>query len=77
MQSFQSWLEHQLREIPDATTLALVIARAGTAGVSRDDLCRIAGVHPDTLKCLLDALMAAGQVAAVNVGGELRYRAVG
>jgi hypothetical protein len=77
MRSFQSWLEHRLATIPDATSLGLVIARAGRRGVSRDDLARIGGVHPDTLKYLLGALVVAGQVALVKVGGELRYRVVG
>ena len=56
-------------------TLALVIARAGTAGVSRDDLRKLTQLTPDTLEDLLAALMSAGQVVAVKVGGRLVYRA--
>jgi hypothetical protein len=75
--SFRSWLENCPQEVPDATTLALVIARAGAPGVSRDDLRRLTQLTPDTLEDLLAALMSAGQVVAVKVGGRLVYRAAG
>jgi hypothetical protein len=37
--SFHEWL--RTREVPDATTLALLIVRTEAAGVSRDDLRRL------------------------------------
>jgi len=75
--SFHEWREHRRDEIPDATTLALLITRAGAAGVSGTDLRRLARIPPETLDALLAGLRAAGQVMVVSVGGELRYRAVG
>jgi hypothetical protein len=77
MKSFQRWLERRTDEVPDSTTLALAIARAGAAGISSSDLRRLGGVSPETLPDLLAALVAAGQVMVVSVGGELRYRAAG
>ena len=73
--SFHEWLK--TREVPDATTLALTIARAGAAGISGDDLSRLLRVSSETLEDLLAALMAAGQVVVVSIGGQRRYRAVG
>jgi DNA-binding transcriptional regulator YdaS (Cro superfamily) len=77
MKSFGQWLDHRLQEVPDSTTLALAIARAGSAGISPSDLRRQSRLLPDVLQSLLAALTAAGQVTVVSVGGELRYRAVG
>jgi hypothetical protein len=77
MPSFHAWLDHRLQEAPDSTALALAIAQAGAAGISPSDLRRLARISPETLKDLLAALVAAGQVLVVSVGGELRYRAVG
>jgi hypothetical protein len=76
--SFRLWLEeHHLQQVPDAGMLALLIARSGAAGVSRDDLRRLAGIPPDTLDDLLRAMVASGQVAMVKVGGKIGYRAAG
>jgi hypothetical protein len=75
--SFNAWLEHRLGEVPDAAQIALTIAQSGAAGVSRDALLKVIQTSPETLEELLRALMAAGQVVVVKVGGELRYRAVG
>ena len=75
--SFHAWLENRFEEVPDATSLALVIARSGAAGVSRDDLRRLTRLTPDVLKDLLTALMSAGQVVAVTVSGKIVYRAAG
>jgi hypothetical protein len=75
--SYRAWLEHRPDEVPDATTLALLIARAGAAGISPSDLRRQSRLLPDVLQNLLAALTAAGQVTVVSVGGELRYRATG
>ena len=74
--SFHQWREHRLEEIPDATTLALLIARSGAAGMSRDDLRKVLQISPETLEDLLAALLASGQVVAVEVNGQLRYRAM-
>ena len=69
--------EHQLQQVPDAGSLALLIARSGAAGVSRDDLRRLAGIHPDTLDDLLRGLVASGQVVVLKRNGQLVYRAAG
>ena len=75
--SFLKWLEHRVEEIPDATELAIVIARSGAAGMSRDDLGAALQISPETLEDLLSALVASGQVAVVKVNGQLVYRATG
>lgn len=75
--SFHAWLEHRVQEIPDAGNLALTIARAGTAGVSRDALLRVSQISPETLESMLMALITARQVVVVKVGGELVYRSTG
>jgi len=71
--SFYEWLEHRVEEVPDATTIALVIARSG--GVSRDDLRRVVRVSPETLDELLRALVSAGQVKLLKVNGQIVFRA--
>ena len=71
--SFHEWLEHRVQEVPDATTLALMIARSG--GVSRDDLRRVARISPETLDELLRALVSAGQVKILKVNGQIVFRA--
>ncbi len=72
--SFHEWLEHRPEEVPDATTLALVIARSG--GVSRDDHHKVVRISPETLDELLRALVSAGQVVVVKVNGQRVFRAV-
>ncbi|MGO9115280.1 MAG: hypothetical protein ACLP9L_39205 [Thermoguttaceae bacterium] len=71
--SFAEWLKNRLEEVPDATTLALVIARSG--GVSRDDLGRVVRISPETLDELLRALVSAGQVRMLKVDGQIVFRA--
>jgi hypothetical protein len=73
MQTFHEWLKS--REVPDATTLALTIARAGAAGISGDDLRRLLRVSSETLENLLTALVAVGQVVVSSIDGQRRYRA--
>jgi hypothetical protein len=75
--SFHEWLvrEHRPEEVPDATTLALLIARAGAAGISGDDLRRLVPISSETLENLLAALMAAGQVVVSLRNGQRMYRA--
>lgn len=73
IRSFLDWLQ---REVPDATQLALAIARAGAAGVSHNDLRRITRIHPDALRDLLAALTAAGQITVLIRNGQRVYRAV-
>ncbi|MGO8746293.1 MAG: hypothetical protein ACLQNE_09910 [Thermoguttaceae bacterium] len=62
-------------EVPDVGTLALDIARSGSASVQG----RSSAAHPhlprDPLENLLRALAVAGQVTVVKVGGERVYRA--
>ncbi len=72
--SFHEWLGHRVEEVPDATTLALVIARSA-AGVSREELEKVARISPDALDELLRALVSAGQVVIVKVNGQRVYRA--
>jgi hypothetical protein len=73
--SFHAWLENRPPEVPDIGNLALVIARSGTAGVSRDALLRSIKTSPETLETLLRALVTARQVTVVQAGGEMRHRA--
>ena len=56
------------QEVPDATTLALAIAKSGAAGVSVDRLRRVVGLPPHTLEDLLWALAVTGQVVMLKVG---------
>ena len=62
-------------DVPDAANFALLIAQAGTAGVSRDALCKVIQISPETLEELLRALIIARQVVVVQVRGQLVYRA--
>ena len=77
MLSFRSWLDYRLEEVPDAASLALVIARSGAAGLSREGLGRAVRISDETLELLLRGLMASGQVVMVKVGGKIGYRAAG
>jgi hypothetical protein len=77
MQSFRNWLEHRLEEVPGTMELATRIAQSGAAGVSQDGLRRVCELSPETLQDLLRALVAAGQVRVVPVGGRMVYRAAG
>jgi hypothetical protein len=65
------------REVTDATTLALLIARSGAAGMSREDLANVLRLSPETVENLLRAMTAAGQVAVLKVNGQIVYRAAG
>jgi hypothetical protein len=71
--SFREWLP----EIPDATTLALVIARSGATGLSLDDIRRLLPIPTETLEDLLRGLTASGQVVMARAGGRIVYRAAG
>ncbi len=73
--SFLAWLEHRLQQVPDAANLAFLIARSGAAGVSRDDLARALRLPPETLEVPLRAMVTAGQVQVLKVGGQMVYRA--
>ncbi len=73
--SFREWLERRPVEVPDATTLALAIAKSGAAGVSREELEKVVQVSPDALDELLKALVSAGQVVIVKVNGQIVFRA--
>jgi len=75
--SFHEWLEHRLEAVPDATTLALAIARSGAAGVSREETARALGVPGETGEPLLRATAASGQVTILQRNGQLVYRAAG
>jgi hypothetical protein len=72
--SFRDWLERRPVEVPDSTTIALVIARSA-AGVSREELEKVARISPDALDELLRALLSAGQVVVVQVNGQRVFRA--
>ena len=73
--SFQKWIEHRPPEVPDAGSLALAVARAGQAGVSRDQLRKVIQASPETIQSMLRALITTRQVVVVKVGGEMVYRA--
>ena len=73
--AFAEWLEHRPEEVPDATPIALTIAKSGAAGVSREGLERVVRISPDALDELLRALMSAGQVVVLKVHGQRVYRA--
>jgi predicted ArsR family transcriptional regulator len=73
--SFHEWLARRPDEAPAAENVATLIARSGTTGISRDDLARALRIPPETLKDLLRALVATGQVQMVKVNGQLTYRA--
>ena len=75
--TFRLWLDHRLQQVPDATTLALIIARSGAAGVSREELSRALGVPGETVENLLRGLVVAGQVVMFSVGGKIVYRMAG
>ena len=69
--------EHRLEEVPDATTLSLVIARSGAAGASREEIARAVGAPEETVEVLLRGLVMSGQVVMLRVDGQMVYRAAG
>ena len=73
--SFHEWLAHRLQQVPDATELALLIARSGAAGISREDLAKAVRLPEETIENLLRALVAAGQVRILKVNGQGVFRA--
>ena len=73
--SFAEWLKNRPEEVPDATTIALVIAKSGAAGVSRDGLEKVVRISSDALDELLRALMTTGQVRMLKVNGQMVFRA--
>ena len=77
MLSFHEWLQTRCQEPCQADRLATLIAPAGAAGVSLDGLRRLLGISPEVLEDLLRAMVAAGQVVMVRVGGRIVYRAAG
>ena len=63
------------KEIPDAMSVALAIAQAGAAGISRDDLARALGHPPETSADVLKALVAMGQVVVLaSLHEQMTYR---
>jgi hypothetical protein len=77
MLPFRLWLECRPHQVPDATTLALLIARSGAAGVSREEMAKAMGVPGEMLESLLRAMMSSGQVVVLKRDGQLVYRAAG
>jgi hypothetical protein len=76
MLSFHEWLEHRVDDaMPDATTVALTISRAGAEGVTVSELRRKTGLPSDVLDQFLKGLSASGQVVLSKVDGRLVYRA--
>jgi DNA-binding IclR family transcriptional regulator len=73
--SFRAWLGTRIPEVPDAAAVALAIVQAGAAGVSAEELRRVAGCSRETLRELLAGLVASGQVEMVSAGGRIVYRA--
>lgn len=77
MQPVRLWLEvHRPGPLPDATTLALAIARSGAAGLSREEIGRALGVPGETLEPLLREMVVAGQVVILQRNGQILYRMV-
>jgi hypothetical protein len=74
--SFHEWLGNRVEEVPDATTLGLVIARS-RAGISREALEKVVRISPEVLDGLLRALVSAGQVVVLKMNGQMVFRAVG
>jgi hypothetical protein len=77
MQPFRTWLEHCPQQVPDAGALALLIARFGTAGASREEIAKAVGIPSDALEPLLRAMVVARQVVVLKRDGQLVYRAAG
>jgi len=77
MQPFRLWLEHRPQEVPDAGTLALLIARSGARGTSREEMGRALGVPSESLEPLLRAMVVAGQVVVLKRDDQLVYRTAG
>jgi hypothetical protein len=75
--SFHDWPGNHAQEALAADNLATLIASAGAAGVSRDGLVRAPHVPEESLGVLSRAMVTAGQVRVVKVGGEMVYRATG
>jgi hypothetical protein len=75
--SFHSWLDHRPQTVPDAASAALLIARSGARGVSREGLSAALGVSEETLESLLRAMVVARQVVALKRDGHLVYLAAG
>ena len=69
--SFHEWLRNRPEEVPDAMQLALVIARSGAAGMSREGLARALRVPGEILEDLLRGLIASGQVVVLKRDGQL------
>ena len=77
MRSFYQWLDLQRRAadaVPDATTLALMTARAGDNGLTLDQLRRESLLAFDVLDQLLAGLLATGQVVSARVKGQRVFR---
>lgn len=75
--SFTQWLEDRPEGFTDIGSLALVIARSGAGGISRQDLEKVVRLSHETMEDLLRAMVAAGQVVVLKVGGQIVYRATG
>ncbi len=75
MQSFHQWVENHVQEVPDATSIALLISRAGAVGLTLDELRRKTRLSFDTVDLFLNALLTTGQVVRSKVHNRLVYRA--
>lgn len=73
--SFLAWLETRAHrsELPEATRLSQLLAKAGATGIRRCDLGKAITLDRDVLDDLLAAMMAAGQAEVAEVGGERVY----
>jgi hypothetical protein len=72
--TFQQRLKHH-DPIPDAVTVALMVARTGPEGMTLDELRRKTGLAFDVLDRMLAKLTAAGQLFLSKVDGRMVYRA--
>ena len=72
---FHDWLvAREQIEVPDATLVAQLIARAA-AGITHHDLRHAVKIEPETLDALLAAWAGIGQITMAWVGGQRVYRA--
>ena len=72
--SFQQRLKHH-DPIPDAVTVALMVARRGPEGMTLDELRRKTGLAFDVLDRMLAKLTGTGQLFLSKVDGRMVYRA--
>ena len=77
MRTFRQWLDLRRRvadAVPDATTIALMVARMQADGMTLDELRRKSGLDFDVLDALLRQLLGNGQVFVSQADGRRVFR---